>query len=268
MSNKVSKTDIIEAILFAAEAPMSIEKIAHILELNEEQAMAELEMLREEKSHIGGLQIIEVSGGWQMLTKPEMAPYVFKLREAPRQKLSRAAFEVLAVTAYRQPLTRAEIEELRGVDCSRPLMFLMDKKLVQFAGRKDSPGRPWLYETTQQFLDHFGLRSIDDLPPLAELAELAEEGGARALFTKGPMQELQKTVAQLDDEENTEEEASESEDAQTQAATGQEPASDDATPDMETEVTFDSAEAGEAGEVIEDTEEEEAEAAEPQETVA
>jgi segregation and condensation protein B len=264
MSNKVSKTDIIEAILFAAETPMSIEKIAHILEVSDEQAMAELEMLREEKSHIGGLQIIEVSGGWQMLTKPELAPFVFKLREAPRQKLSRAAFEVLAVTAYRQPLTRAEIEELRGVDCSRPLMFLMDKKLVQFAGRKDSPGRPWLYETTQQFLDHFGLRSIDDLPPLAELAELAEEGGARALFTKGPMQELQKTVAQLDDEENTEEE-DENEDGETQAATDQEPGSDDATPDVETEVTSDSAE---AEEVIEDAEEEEAEAAEPQETVA
>ncbi len=200
MSNKVSKTDIIEAILFAAETPMSIEKIAHILELSEEQAMAELEMLREEKSHIGGLQIIEVSGGWQMLTKPELAPFVFKLREAPRQKLSRAAFEVLAVTAYRQPLTRAEIEELRGVDCSRPLMFLLDKKLVQFAGRKDSPGRPWLYETTQQFLDHFGLRSIADLPPLAELAEMAQEGGTLSLFSKGPMQEMQHNEAQGEEE--------------------------------------------------------------------
>ena len=212
MSNEISKTDIIEAILFAAETPMSIEKIAHILEVNEEEAMAQLDSLREEKAHIGGLQIIEVSGGWQMLTKPQFAPFVFKLREAPRQKLSRAAFEVLAVTAYRQPLTRAEIEELRGVDCSRPLMFLMDKKLVQFAGRKDSPGRPWLYETTQQFLDHFGLRSIADLPPLAELAELAEEGGARALFTKGPMQELQQQVAQLQAQEETaDEEAAQTE---------------------------------------------------------
>lgn len=245
MSNKVSKTDIIEAILFAAETPMSIEKIAHILEVNEEEAMAQLDSLREEKAHIGGLQIIEVSGGWQMLTKPQFAPFVFKLREAPRQKLSRAAFEVLAVTAYRQPLTRAEIEELRGVDCSRPLMFLMDKKLVQFAGRKDSPGRPWLYETTQQFLDHFGLRSIDDLPPLAELAELAEEGGTRALFTKGPMQELQEQVAQLQaQEEAAGEETVIGANGEEPPATEEEASTEPASPEAETEQQ----EEGETGE--------------------
>lgn len=187
--NTLSKTDILEALLFAAAAPLPVEKIAQILELSELGALAELETLREEKSRIGGLQILEVSGGWQMLTKSELAPFVFKLREAPRQKLSRAAFEVLAVTAYRQPLTRSEIEELRGVDCSRPLTFLLDKKLLQFGGRKDAPGRPWLYETTPQFLNHFGLRSIADLPPLAELAEMNE--GALSLFSRGPMQELE-----------------------------------------------------------------------------
>src|SRR5690606_24503280 len=132
MKNQLSHTDIIEAILFAAEAPLPLEKIAGTLEISSEAALAELEVLREEKLRIGGLQIVEVSGGWQMLTKPEAAPFVFKLREAPRQKLSRAAFEVLAVTAYRQPITRAEIEELRGVDCSRPITFLLDKKLIQF----------------------------------------------------------------------------------------------------------------------------------------
>lgn len=190
MKSQISKTDIIEALLFAAEAPLALEKIAAILELSPEAAHAELGVLQDEKSRIGGLQVVEVSGGWQMLTKPELAPFVFKLRETPRQKLSRAAFEVLAITAYRQPITRAEIEELRGVDCSRPLTFLLDKKLLQFAGRKETPGRPWLYETTPQFLDHFGLRSIDDLPPLAELAEMNEAApGERALFSRAPMQE-------------------------------------------------------------------------------
>jgi segregation and condensation protein B len=190
MENQLSPTDILEALLFAAEAPLSLEKIAGILEIAEDAARAELGVLQDEKSRIGGLQIVEVSGGWQMLTKPELAPFVFKLREVPRQKLSRAAFEVLAVTAYRQPITRAEIEELRGVDCSRPLTFLLDKKLLQFAGRKETPGRPWLYETTPQFLNHFGLRSIDDLPPLAELAEMNEAAlGERALFSRAPMQE-------------------------------------------------------------------------------
>jgi len=190
--NTLSKTDILEALLFAAAAPLPLEKIALILELSEAGAISELEVLREEKSRIGGLQILEVSGGWQMLTKPELAPFVFKLREAPRQKLSRAAFEVLAVTAYRQPLTRSEIEELRGVDCSRPLTFLLDKKLLQFGGRKDAPGRPWLYETTSQFLDHFGLRSIADLPPIAELAEMNDI--APSLFSRGPMQELESSA--------------------------------------------------------------------------
>lgn len=206
MSNQLSKTDILEALLFAADAPLPLEKIALILEVSEEGALSELEVLREEKSRIGGLQILEVSGGWRMLTKPELAPYVFKLREAPRQKLSRAAFEVLAVTAYRQPLTRSEIEELRGVDCSRPLTFLLDKKLLQFGGRKDAPGRPWLYETTPQFLEHFGLRSIADLPPLAELEEMNE--GALNLFSRGPMQELDHS-----EEENTTLESEDTEDS-------------------------------------------------------
>lgn len=190
MDNQLSKTDILEALLFAAEAPLSLEKIADVLEMSPDAARLELGVLQDEKTRIGGLQIVEVSGGWQMLTKPEFAPFVFKLREVPRQKLSRAAFEVLAVTAYRQPITRAEVEELRGVDCSRPLTFLLDKKLLQFAGRKDTPGRPWLYETTPQFLEHFGLRSIDDLPPLAELAEMNEAAsGERALFSRAPMQQ-------------------------------------------------------------------------------
>lgn len=188
----LSKADILEAIFFASDAPLDLEKIALILDVSSIVAAEEVEILREEKSRIGGLQVCEVAGGWQMLTKAEVAPFVAKLREAPRQKLSRAAFEVLAVTAYRQPVTRAEIEALRGVDCSRPLTFLLDKKLLHFAGRKDAPGRPWLYETTPQFLQHFGLRSIADLPPLAELAELNEsalDDRARQLFNRAPMQE-------------------------------------------------------------------------------
>jgi segregation and condensation protein B len=200
--NDLSKADILEALLFASEAPLPLEKIAQILESSEEQAKEELEVLREEKMRIGGLQVVEVAGGWQMLTKAEVAPFVARLREAPRQKLSRAAFEVLAVVAYRQPITRSEIEELRGVDCSRPLTFLLDKKLLHFAGRKDAPGRPWLYETSPHFLENFGLRTIADLPPLSELAELNEaalDGRAQQLFSRGPMQ-AEIEHAELNDE--------------------------------------------------------------------
>lgn len=208
MKKQFSKTDVIEALLFAAESPLPLEKIAAVLGASEEEARAELKVLCEEKTHVGGLQIVEVSGGWQMLTKPEYAPFVFQLRAAPRQKLSRAAFEVLAITAYRQPITRAEIEELRGVDCSRPLTFLLDKKLIQFAGRKDSPGRPWLYETTRAFLEHFGLRSIADLPPLAELAEMNEEALEQALFSRAPMKEVEELeIEGAVETEETEEEA-------------------------------------------------------------
>lgn len=191
MTNQLSKADILEALFFASDMPLPLEKIAQILEISPKDAGEELEILREEKARIGGLQVVEVAGGWQMLTKADVAVYVAKLREAPRQKLSRAAFEVLAVVAYRQPVTRVEVEELRGVDCSRPMTFLLEKKLVQFGGRRETPGRPWLYETTPQFLDHFGIRSIADLPPLAELEELNEAAleNASALFNRAPMQE-------------------------------------------------------------------------------
>lgn len=213
MKKQFSKTDVIEAVLFAAEAPLPLEKIANILGGTEDEARGEIEILREEKSRIGGLQIVEVSGGWQMLTKPKYAPFVFQLRAAPRQKLSRAAFEVLAITAYRQPITRAEIEELRGVDCSRPLTFLLDKKLLQFGGRKDSPGRPWLYETTHWFLEHFGLRSIADLPPLAELAEMNEESLERTLFSQAPMREAEMEIKNEAEVESNTDSVEQSDDA-------------------------------------------------------
>src|SRR5688500_4366719 len=141
----LSNADIIEALLFASDKPLPIEKLAQIAELKPSETLEEIEVLREEKERIGSLQILEVSGGWQLSTKPEFAPYINQLREIPRQKLSRAAVEVLAVVAYRQPATRAEIENLRGVDCSRSLTYLLEKKLIAFAGRKEVPGRPWLY---------------------------------------------------------------------------------------------------------------------------
>jgi len=182
----VSKADIIESLLFASEKPLPVEKLAQITELKPEEVLEEINILREEKSRIGALQLVEVAGGWQVVTKPAFASYVRQLRDVPRQKLSRAAFEVLAVVAYRQPVTRADIEGLRGVDCAGPLGFLLEKKLVNFAGRRETPGRPWLYATTPQFLDNFGLRSMDDLPSLSELAELSDTG-PRELFTRGPM---------------------------------------------------------------------------------
>jgi segregation and condensation protein B len=191
-----SKTDIIEALLFASDRPVPLKKLANIVELSESDTLEELAALREEKSHIGALQVLEVAGGWQVVTKPEFARHIARLRDEKRQKLSRAAFEVLAIVAYRQPATRADIESLRGVDCAGSLQFLLEKKLLAFAGRKDAPGRPWLYATTPQFLDHFGLRSVEDMPSLAELVELSDDATqaqTRSLFSRGAMTAMDET---------------------------------------------------------------------------
>lgn len=188
---QMSKADIIEAVLFAADKPVPLKKLAQIAELELRQLNEELEVLREEKRRIGALQIVEVAGGWQMVSKPEFAAYIKQLRDVPRQRLSRAAFEVLAIVAYRQPVTRAEIENLRGVDCAGPIQFLLDKKLITLEGRKEAPGRPWLYASTPQFLDHFGLRNINDLPSLAEFAQLndaATDPASLNLFNRPAMQ--------------------------------------------------------------------------------
>ncbi len=186
-----SKTDIIEALLFASERPVPLKRLAEIAGIDSRAALAELDALREEKERIGALQIVEVAGGWQVVTKPQCAAFIAKLRDDKKPRLSRAAFEVLAIVAYRQPTTRSEIEALRGVDCAASLQLLLEKKLLIFAGRKDAPGRARLYATTPQFLDNFGLRSVEDLPSLTELTEL--NGGAATaqsaphLFNRGQM---------------------------------------------------------------------------------
>jgi segregation and condensation protein B len=206
----ISKTDIIESLLFASDKPVPLKKLAQVVELTLEETMAELDALREEKNSIGSIQLIEVAGGWQLATKPQFSTYIRQLRDAPRQRLSRAAFEVLAVVAYRQPVTRSEIEALRGVDCSGPVQFLLEKKLLAFAGRKDAPGRPHLYATTPEFLDHFGLRDLKDLPTLEELAQL--NGGALVhneihdgdrLFNRGAMRSEESAAEESAAEEST-----------------------------------------------------------------
>ena len=198
-----TKADIIESLLFASDKPLPLKKMAQVAELSEEQAREELEVLREEKSRIGSLQIVEVAQGWQIVTKPAFAAFIRQLREEKKPKLSRAAFEVLAIVAYRQPVTRGEVEELRGVDCAGSLHQLLDKKLVQLTGRKEAPGRPWLYGTSTSFLDHFGLRSLEDLPSLAEFASLNDT--PQQLFSRGAMksdEEVESETPEVKSEEN------------------------------------------------------------------
>ncbi|PQV65014.1 condensin subunit ScpB [Abditibacterium utsteinense] len=168
--------DILEALLFASERPVPLEKLAAILEISPASVEAELSALCDEKNAVGALQLVEVAGGWQFVTKSEFAPFVRRLKDEKKSKLSRAAFEVLAIVAYRQPVTRADIDTLRGVESAGPLHFLLERKLLVPSARKDAPGRPWLYTTTPRFLEQFGLKSLEDLPELDEFAALEGVG--------------------------------------------------------------------------------------------
>ncbi len=160
-------TQIVEALLFASDAPLSAGDIALIDErLDEETVEAVVQQLREEyESQERAFTIYEIAGGYQLLTRPEFAPYLERFDTVPQQtRLSSPALEVLAVIAYRQPIGRNEIEEIRGVGSSGVLKTLQDRNLIDVVGRSEGLGRPLLYGTTAKFLDHFGFRSLDDLP--------------------------------------------------------------------------------------------------------
>jgi len=159
--------DVVEALLFASEAPVEAERIQEVLDLpSAGQARELVHMLGERLEGQGrALQIIEVGGGYRLVTRPEVAPWLVKLaRSRTRSRLSRSALETLAIIAYRQPASRPDIDAVRGVNSEAVLDNLLDRRMVRIAGRKDSPGRPFLYETTRDFLVAFGLRDLADLP--------------------------------------------------------------------------------------------------------
>jgi segregation and condensation protein B len=158
----------LEAALFLAEEPLAPRKLAGLVGLADAAAAREqVERLRKLYDEEGtAFQIEELAGGYQLLTRPVFFPWLARLRQhAGNTPLSAAARETLTIIAYRQPITRADIEAIRGVSCSEVLKLLMEKNLVRLAGREDTLGRPALYETTRRFLQEFGLRSLRDLPP-------------------------------------------------------------------------------------------------------
>lgn len=177
---------IIEALLFASDAPLSAEELVRgEEELEPGDVESAIEALRAEYEDAGrAFQIYELAGGYQLLTRPEYSPHLERFETVPQNaRVSGAALEVLAIIAYRQPLGRSEIEEIRGVGSSHVLRTLQELGLIDVVGRGEGLGRPLLYGTTDRFLDHFGFRSLDDLPKpdelpviLAERKDLAEEG--------------------------------------------------------------------------------------------
>ncbi len=173
----------VEALLFAAGEPASVAELADALGvLERSQVLTALRLLADRS---GGVRVVEVAGGWQMRTDPRFAEAVLRLRGGKPQTMSRAALEALAVVAYRQPVTRAEVDDLRGVASGGVLKTLLDRGYVKVVGRRDEPGRPLEYGTTAMFLQVFELAGLHTLPTLAEREELAE--GEQVLF--GPAEE-------------------------------------------------------------------------------
>lgn len=174
------ETAALEALLFVAKDPLTPELLGEILELDLRQIEELLYELRARYAVDScGLTLLEINGGYKLGTKPEVARYIEILYKQPAQALSNAALEVLSIIAYKQPVTRGEVDFIRGVQSDRALATLVEKGLVKDVGRKDGPGRPILYATTEQFLLHFGLRSLDDMPDL-DVGVLSEDEVASA----------------------------------------------------------------------------------------
>lgn len=165
----------LEALLFLAAQPLPSRELAERLETDDETVEKLVVELKEELVDRGsGLQLVEVGGGYRLATRPQLAPFLVPPEEPPA-KLSPASLEVLVIVAYRQPVTRVEIDQIRGVRSERALATLLERDLVTEAGRMDAPGRPILWATTSTFLESFGLNSLDELPPLPKPLPNTEE---------------------------------------------------------------------------------------------
>ena len=165
---------IIESLIFASPDPVSLKVIVKTIDSEPPEHVAEAlaSVCQEWKDRSGGLQLVEVAGGYQIVTKPELHEWVRRLfHEHSKQRLSIPALETLAVVAYRQPVTGPEITEIRGVNTSGVLGTLVERRLVKVVGRRAVIGRPFLYATTREFLDRFGLKDLEDLPKVEDMAE-------------------------------------------------------------------------------------------------
>ncbi len=158
-----------ESILFVSSEPMDEKKLAQILEIKPKEAreIAE-EFIREYETRSSGIKLLKVAGGYFFAVAPEMADYVRQLYKPKYTSLSNASLETLAIIAYQQPVTRAEIEKIRGVNSDKIVSNLTEKGLIKELGKKEAPGRPLLYGTTREFLLYFGINSLDELPKITE----------------------------------------------------------------------------------------------------
>jgi len=165
---------LLEALVFASDRPVKAIELARLASAPVKQVR---ELMQELKTGYDnrGIVLEEIAGGWIFRTNVEFAPFVRELTSERPVRLTRAQVETLAIVAYRQPVTRPEVDDIRGVDSGATLKLLLERDLLRILGKKDEPGRPILYGTTTQFLEFFGLKSLKDLPTLREFTELSDE---------------------------------------------------------------------------------------------
>jgi len=183
---------IIESLLFVSERPLLLEQIEDVLEGIDIQTIKSLiqEIKTEYENRHSGIAVVEIAGGFQMCTREDYTLYLKKFYKIKhKEKLSTPSLETLAIIAYRQPLSRIEIEAIRGVNVDGVIRNLLDKGLIRIAGRRNAVGRPFVYGTTRQFLEYFGLKSLDDLPKIEEFSKLTAPAEEEKDANKGATQE-------------------------------------------------------------------------------
>lgn len=205
--DKQQAKKIIEAILFVSEKPVSISTLKDVLgDIEPTQIRSYIEELNSEYSSSDrSFSVKEIAGGFQMLTDPIYSKWISSLYKKPADRMTGPALETLAIIAYRQPITRIDIEAIRGVNVDGVLHTLEDRNLIKTRGRVDAPGRPILYGTTNEFLQHFGLKSLEDLPKLKEFQEsdldfVKEQQKSQAIDTQtGELKTIEKNTEEIKD---------------------------------------------------------------------
>ena len=222
--------NIVETLLFVNEKPVTIEQFKRVIDTANasEIKLALQELIKDYDERDGGMVVVELAGGYQMRTNPHYASYVkdfYKTKH--KEKLSKPALETLAIIAYKQPVTRADIELIRGVNSDGVVVHLINKELLKVVGRKDVPGRPFMYGTTKQFLEYFGLKSLDNLPKLEEFPSLIEDDDKEIVdeevtFVQQEIPKEAKDQFEIDPETGLEVERSEAESTEGEAEEGAE----------------------------------------------
>lgn len=202
MDLRQMKSVIEGLLLISGDEGLTLNQLATVLEQHADVVYEAIVSLKHELFDQGrGMQIIEIAGTYQLTTIPEHAPYFERLASSPlRTSLSQASLETLSIIAYKQPITRVMIEEIRGVNSDRAIHTLISKDLIEEIGRAETVGRPILYGTTHDFLDYFGLRSLEDLPEPPEVSDGDIEGEMKSLFDKwsDQVKDDQVTIDDLD----------------------------------------------------------------------